>query len=251
MTGYVPTLEQIDALHRKYAPSQAAYDLIHTHCVVVATIARQLTRHQNALFTARCQTPSAAEHDGRAKPETIDGIELDTTSETDSIAGGTVPPRLLDERLAVIGGLLHDVGTYRVLKHDGSDGGPVQFDGPRYILHGLLGYRLLIDEGVDESVALFARNHTGVGLTRRQVVSQQLPLPPDDYAPTTLEQEVVMVADKYNSKSVPPKFLTAQSYANKAARFGEENRQRWLKLVRRYGVPNIPALADRFHMRMV
>lgn len=51
MTGYIPTLDQIDELHKKIAPSQAAYDLVHTHCVVVATIARQLARHQNALFT--------------------------------------------------------------------------------------------------------------------------------------------------------------------------------------------------------
>ena len=51
MTGYIPTLDQIDELHKKIAPSQAAYDLVHTHCVVVATIARQLARHQKALFT--------------------------------------------------------------------------------------------------------------------------------------------------------------------------------------------------------
>ena len=51
MTSYIPTLDQIDELHQKIAPSQAAYDLVHMHCVVVATIARQLARHQNALFT--------------------------------------------------------------------------------------------------------------------------------------------------------------------------------------------------------
>ena len=69
--------------------------------------------------------------------------------------------------------------------------------------------------------------------------------------PVNLEQEVVMVADKYNSKSVPPKFLTAQSYANKAARFGEGNRRAWLDLVDKYGEPDIPALAEQFHQRVV
>ena len=39
MTGYIPTLEQIDELHRKIAPSKAAYELVHTHCVIVATSA--------------------------------------------------------------------------------------------------------------------------------------------------------------------------------------------------------------------
>ena len=30
MTGYIPTLEQIDELHRKIAPSEAAYELVCT-----------------------------------------------------------------------------------------------------------------------------------------------------------------------------------------------------------------------------
>lgn len=119
-----------------------------------------------------------------------------------------MPKRLIDEHLATIGGLLHDIGTYRVLKHDGSDGEPLQFDGKRYILHGLLGYEYLLEQGVDESIAQFARNHTGVGLTQQMVIAQNLPLPPVDYMPVNLEQEIVMVADKYNSKSIPPKFLT-------------------------------------------
>ena len=256
MTGYIPTLEQIDSLHHKYAPSQAAYDLIHTHCVVVATITRLLVSRQNLLFSLRCKTNEGSAHEGTALPAPNGQGGLEVRNEhdydqADRITGGRAPRRLLDERLAVIGGLLHDIGTYHVLKHDGIDGEPVAFDGPRYVMHGILGYRLLLDEGVDESVALFARNHTGVGLTRQQVIDQGLPLPPDDYVPTTLEQEVVMVADKYNSKSVPPKFLTAQSYAVKAARFGDENRRRWLDLVEQYGEPNVPALAERFHMRVV
>ena len=40
MSGTIPTMEQIDELHRKIAPSQAAYDLLHTHCVIVADIAK-------------------------------------------------------------------------------------------------------------------------------------------------------------------------------------------------------------------
>ena len=231
MSGIIPSLEQIDELHRKIAPSEAAYELIHTHCVIVATIACQLVRRQNALFTRRCQ-PGDAEDSG-------------------GVVGGTVPPRLLDEHMAMIGGLLHDIGTYRVLKHDGSDGEPLKFSGKRYILHGLLGYEYLLDEGIDESVAEFARNHTGVGLTRAQVEAQGLPLPPADYVTVTLEQETVMVADKYHSKSVPPKFVSVDAYTARAARFGEENRRRWLELVERYGRPDIAALAERYHMRMI
>ena len=66
-----------------------------------------------------------------------------------------MPPRLLDEHLVLIGGLLHDIGTYRVFKHDGSDGEPLKFSKKRYILHGLKGYEYLLDEGVDESIAQY------------------------------------------------------------------------------------------------
>ena len=81
MTGYIPTLEQIDELHRKIAPSKAAYELVHTHCVIVATIGCQIVRRQNALFTRRCTLPKDAE-----------------VPPTAGVTGGHVPPRLLDER---------------------------------------------------------------------------------------------------------------------------------------------------------
>ncbi len=256
MTGFIPTLAQIDEMHHAISPSDAAYDLIHTHCVIVATITRQLVRRQNALFVRRCTLPQDAPElasrrpDAGAEPSPL-MLDAPVVPPTDGVRGGTVPPRLLDARMAVIGAMVHDIGTYRVLAHDGSDGEPLRFDGPRYIQHGLLGYRYLLEQGVDESVAAFARNHTGVGLTREDIERQGLALPPDDYAPTTLEQEVVMVADKYHSKSVPPKFLTVEAYTKKAARFGEGNKRRWLDVVAKYGVPDIPALAKRFDMRLV
>ncbi|WEV42098.1 HD domain-containing protein [Bifidobacterium sp. ESL0682] len=321
MSGYIPTLAQADELHHRIAPSQAAYDLIHTHCVVIATITRQLVRRQNALFVRRCTLPKDAyeltgkygdggsastglagqvDASGKNRPtgdqsddarfeakdgtnaggsgsanadnsdandsagiqvtpavlaqkhgssSVLSGIDA-TVPPTDGVSGGMVPPRLLDENLAVVGAMLHDIGTYLVLKHDGSDGEKLQFDGPNYILHGLRGYNWLLEQGVDESIAQFARNHTGVGLTREQVVAQGLPLPPADYVPMNLEQEVVMVADKYNSKSIPPRFLTAEAYARKARRFGPANERQWLDLVKKYGVPDIPALAKKFDMKL-
>lgn len=256
-TGTIPTLEQIDELHRKVAPSDAAYDLIHTHCVIVAQITRALVHRQNALYMRRCTLPAdavertgnytmlAGENGNDVLPRTEGAFAVPAT---DGVTGGMIPPRYLDVDLAVTGALLHDIGTYRVLKDDGADGRPLSFDGPHYVQHGLIGYELLLNEGIDESIAQFARNHTGVGLTREAVEAQGLPLPPDDYVPMNLEQEVVMVADKYHSKSVPPRFLTATSYARKAARFGEKNEEEWLELVRKYGEPNIPAMAGEYGM---
>jgi len=39
-TAYTP--DEIEALHRKYAPSDEVYDLVFTHCLVVRDIAMQL-----------------------------------------------------------------------------------------------------------------------------------------------------------------------------------------------------------------
>lgn len=284
MSGYIPTVTQTDELHRKIAPSQAAYDLIHTHCVIVATMAYQLAHHQNMLYLRA--NPQLTERDidsymlhdfaglphydgglsGNAEGGSQDGVTGDAQTDTriagsaaqtadtgDPVTGGTAPQHPLDEHLVLIGGLLHDIGTYRVLKkkHDGRNGSDLKFSGKRYIQHGLLGYEYLLDEGVDESIAQFARNHTGVGLTREHVIEQSLPLPPDDYVPANREQETVMVADKFHSKSVPPKFVSVDAYTARAARFGEDNRRHWLELVDRYGRPDVPALAERWNMRMI
>lgn len=257
MVGYIPTLEQVDELHRRIAPSDAAYDLIHLHCQIVARIALTLAQRQNALFMRRCTLPTDADESAElAKPampmNNSDGEKLlHVVPPSGGVSGGKVPPRLIDERFVVIGGLLHDIGTYRLLKHDGSDGEPLKFDGPQYIKHGLLGYEYLLEQGVAEEIAQFARNHTGVGLTCEDVIRQGLPLPPADYTPVNLEQETVMVADKYNSKSIPPKFLTAQAYTERAARFGEANKQRWLDLLDQYGIVDVAPLATEYHLAVI
>ncbi|MBT1181349.1 HD domain-containing protein [Bifidobacterium sp. CP2] len=272
----VPTLEQIEELHHKIAPSEEAYNLIHTHCVIVARIARMLAHRQNMLFARRCTLPKDAAELGApsaagaeavlaglgtvagpsdspatAAPATAAPANLLAVPPSDGVTGGHVPSRLIDEHLVTIGGLLHDIGTYRVLKHDGTDGEPLKFAGKKYIKHGLLGYEYLLENGVDEEIAQFARNHTGVGLTREDVIRQELPLPPADYVPVNLEQETVMVADKYNSKSLPPKFVTAASYTRRAARFGEENKRRWLELLDQYGVVDVEPLAAEYHMVVI
>jgi uncharacterized protein len=41
----LPTLQEIEALHHKYAPTEAVFDLIYTHCQVVGDIAMQLIAH--------------------------------------------------------------------------------------------------------------------------------------------------------------------------------------------------------------
>lgn len=251
----LPDFGEVEKLHSATAPSSAAYELIHGHCVVISTIAWQIAHHCNMLLSAENRAAQMSEtlrKRAEIAKNCLQELVGDSYAILPALSGGLAPKQYIDEYAALIGGLLHDIGTYFVLESDGSSnaGGILRFDGPNYILHGLRGYKYLIDNGFSEDAAQFARNHTGVGLTREQVVAQNLPLPAEDYIPQTVEQEIVMVADKYNSKSIPPRFLTVDSYRRKAARFGEDNANRWMQLVAKYGEPDIAGLAEIFNMRV-
>ncbi|WP_225847953.1 HD domain-containing protein [Streptomyces sp. HPF1205] len=120
----------------------------------------------------------------------------------------------IDKDLVRAGCLLHDIGVYRLYDADGN------LDHANYIRHGLLGHELLRSEGFPEVLCRFCSHHTGVGLTKDDIVGQGLPLPPADYLAVTAEERLVMYADKFHSKTTPPTFLTADAYAAYVARFG-------------------------------
>lgn len=246
----IPTVQMAEELHSKYAPSQAAYNLIHTHCVIIASLSKELAQQVNAHYKA-VQAKSVyepAKHDhSQDGPEGKGAASPKLSGHHHDLA---VPQRELDVDLVYLGGLLHDIGTYKILASDGAEGRPLAFD-HHYIQHGIAGYELLKDEGVDESVAQFARNHTGVGLTRQQVQEEHLDIPVDDYLPQNLEQELVMYADNYHSKHQPPIFVSEQTAAKRAARFGDDNLQRWRMLVTKYGVPDVAPLAQQYGMAIV
>lgn len=164
------------------------------------------------------------------------------------------------------GALAHDIGTYSVLEteHVNTDAeihaAPVNvsrepiFQRNIYIEHGTRGYELLLSEGFDESLAQFARNHTGVGITKAECIQQNLPLEPQDYLPETVEQEIVLLADKFHTKSVPPRFVSVHTARARVEKFGSENIARWDKLVACYGVPcesDIAKLAAHYSMEIM
>ncbi|GAB3699378.1 HD domain-containing protein [Nocardiopsis oceani] len=143
------------------------------------------------------------------------------------------------------GCLLHDIGVYRLYGPDG------QLDGSRYVSHGVLGYELLAGEGLPEALGRFCSHHTGVGITCEDVRSQGLPIPVADYLAESPEEELVMYADKFHSKSQPPVFLTADAFAAKVRRFGEDKELRFKELVERYGEPDLEPLARRYGNSLV
>jgi uncharacterized protein len=151
----------------------------------------------------------------------------------------------LDLALVRAGSLLHDVGVYRLYDDAG------QLDHTGYIRHGLLGYQLLREEGLAEELCRFASHHTGVGLTKDDVIRQRLPLPPADYLAETGEEELVMYADKFHSKTSPPAFLTAGAYAESVRRFGIEKVTAFEALRARFGEPDLAPFASAYGHRIV
>ncbi|HTR96194.1 MAG TPA: HD domain-containing protein [Trebonia sp.] len=156
-----------------------------------------------------------------------------------TVAGGTVAGGI-DAGLVRAGCLLHDIGVYRLYDAAGrlGDAG--------YIRHGVLGHELLAEAGYPEALCRFASRHTGVGITKQDVLRQELPLPPADYVAQTPEEALVMYADKFHTKSTPPSFLTPATYAAEVARFGADKPAAFARLRERFGEPDLAALSAAY-----
>lgn len=152
----------------------------------------------------------------------------------------------VDAELVRAGCLLHDIGVYR-LNADAESGTLGQ---GHYLRHGLLGHRLLAEEGWPEQLCRFCSCHTGVGLTREDIERQNLPLPPGDYVARTEEERLVMYADKFHSKSSPPKFHTADAYEKIVARFGPGKVDDFRALREHFGEPDVESLAAEYGHRV-
>ena len=158
-----------------------------------------------------------------------------------SVAEQLIEARSLDvdKDLVKVASLLHDIGVYRLFRPDGT------LDHKSYISHGALGYEVLKNEGFDETICRFASHHTGVGLSKNEIIADNLPLPHEDFFADTLEEEIVMYSDKFHTKSTPPKFMTADEYAIFVRKFGEEKELRFREMQQRFGEPNLDLLAKK------
>lgn len=68
-----------------------------------------------------------------------------------------------------------------------------------YIAHGYLGRELLEKEGFPKH-GLVCERHTGVGITKDEIIKNKLPLPIRDMMPLSLEEKIIAFADKFFSK---------------------------------------------------
>ena len=128
--------------------------------------------------------------------------------------------------------MLHDIGIFL------TDAPGIHCHGAEpYIRHGILGADLLRREGTPESWARVAERHTGSGLTADEIISQNLPLPHQDYLPETVLERLICYADKFYSKSVVDKGRKPMEKVEASmARFGQPALLRFLKLKEEFGV---------------
>jgi len=145
----------------------------------------------------------------------------------------------IDADLVRAGCLLHDVGVYLLYDEAGV------LDHASYIRHGVLGHALLAEEGIPERICRFASHHTGVGISRQDVLDQDLPLPEADYMAETVEETIVMYADKFHTKSSPARFITPQDFTADVRRFGADKVTAFEAMRARFGDPDLSALELR------
>lgn len=108
------------------------------------------------------------------------------------------PELSLDLAFVEEAALLHDLGIFL------TDAPRIYCFGSKpYICHGHLGAQLLRAEGLERH-ALVCERHTGVGLTKEQIVQNGWPLPAVDMLPVSVEEQLICFADKFYSKT---KFL--------------------------------------------
>lgn len=122
----------------------------------------------------------------------------------------------LDTAFIARAAMLHDVGIYL------TDAPEIYCHGTHpYLMHGYLGAELMRHEGYPD-IARVCERHTGTGLTADLIAQRHLPLPPGDYRPETLEEQVICYADKFYSKSHPLRVRSVADTARSLTKYGEE-----------------------------
>ena len=92
--------------------------------------------------------------------------------------------------------MLHDIGIFKC-----NAPGIQCFGNAPYIQHGRIGAELLRNEGYPQHARVCER-HTGAGLTKKEIIEQELPLPQQDFLPETTEEKLICYADKFFSKTI-------------------------------------------------
>ncbi len=142
------------------------------------------------------------------------------------------PQLAIDIELLKAAAMLHDIGIVKTNAPDIGCHGTYP-----YICHGFLGRQILEAEGLKD-VAPFCERHTGVGISKHEIIHYNLPLPHRDMIPVSTEEQILCYADKFFSKSGKnlhkPKKLK-KVYQN-LAKYGEDKARRFDEFIGKFGL---------------
>lgn len=110
--------------------------------------------------------------------------------------------------------MLHDIGIFKVHAP-----GILCFGEYDYICHGYLGREILEQEGLPQH-AMVCERHIGVGLTRNDILNQQLDVPYRTMEPISIEEQIVCFSDLFFSKSRLGVRLSVEKIEQKLQRHG-------------------------------
>lgn len=99
-----------------------------------------------------------------------------------------------------------------------------------YICHGLEGARILNELGLPRH-ALVCERHTGAGISAKEIIRQNLPLPHRDMIPLSTEEKLICYADKFFSKSYElTREKSLDSILRQMKNFGQDSLLRFLDM---------------------
>lgn len=133
----------------------------------------------------------------------------------------------LNHHEVYIAAILHDIGVVKCYAPEIHAKGHLP-----YILHGIEGAKILTDHGL-KKYARVCSCHTGAGITHKDIIDNNLPLPPQDYLPHSLLEKLICYSDKFFSKSGDLKQeKTLEQIQSQMKKHGEDSYARFMELHR-------------------
>jgi len=132
-----------------------------------------------------------------------------------------------DRQFIEEGAMLHDIGIFM------TDAVGIECRGSQpYLCHGYLGANLMREEGYPRH-ALVCERHTGAGISKEDVETQNLPMPVNDYIPVSIEEQIICFADNFFSKTHLYREKTVEQAHKSLEKYGDSGVKRfenWCKL---------------------
>ena len=127
------------------------------------------------------------------------------------------PELNIDQQFVLEAAMLHDIGIFKTNAPEIHC-----FGSEPYLRHGILGAELLRNEDLPKH-AIVCERHTGAGLTKKEIVEFHLPLPPADFVPVSIEEQLICFADCFFSKAKSEKEKSVESIRRKMKKIGRRS----------------------------